>query len=286
MPEVLCRVRNEQESGEAMSDILASIASLREFDELSRRRTLVHDRHSVAQLLTTLVFLFVVASYNRTALFPLVPLVLYPLIVFLFSDTPTRPVFRRLLFVGPLIIGIGILNPLLDRELILLGGLAVNRGWITFLAILFKGALTVTAALLLIATTGMNRLAAAMRAIRIPRLFVLVFFLTFRYISVLGEELARSLRAYSLRAPTQKGVRLHAWGSLVGQMLLRAFDRADRVYQAMLVRGFTGEYAVGNSKPFRITDLAWLTGWVAFFLFCRLVDIPAAISSLLNGVFT
>lgn len=274
-----------------MSDILASIASLREFDELSRRRSLVHQTNSVAQLLTTLVFLVVIASFDRFSFFRLFPLILYPLLLFILSDTPARPVLKRLLIVEPLIVGIGILNPLLDREVVFLGSLLISRGWITFFAILLKGALTVTTALLLIATTGMNRLAAAMRTVRIPRLFVLVFFLTFRYVSVLGEELSRSLRAYSLRAPTQRGIRIHAWGSLIGQMLLRAFDRADRVYQAMLVRGFHGEYPIGmhaaaGSQRFHPSDLLWMVGWMLFFVLCRLVDIPEAIGSLLTGVFS
>jgi cobalt/nickel transport system permease protein len=269
-----------------MSDILASIASMREFDELSRRGTVIHRLNSVANLLTMLSFLIVIASFGRYDLFRLFPLILYPVLVFIWSETPMRPILKRLLFVEPLIIGIGILNPLFDREMVLLGSLAVSRGWITFLAILLKGALTVTVALLLIATTGMNRLAAAMRTIRIPKLFVLVFFLTFRYIAVLGEELSRSLRAYKLRAPNQRGIRVNAWGSLIGQMLLRAFDRADRVYQAMTLRGFSGEYVVGSSQRFRFTDAAWMLVWLLFFLLCRIVDIPLAIGSLLIGVFS
>ena len=159
-------------------------------------------------------------------------------------------------------------------------GLPVARGWITLFVILLKGTLAVSAALLLIATTGMNRLAAAMRSLRVPRLFVTVFFLTFRYIGVLGEELARVLRAYDLRAPGQRGITPRAWGSLLGQMLLRAFARAERIHAAMTVRGFRGEYPLGGARNFSLPDLAWLLAWLGFFLFCRLVDIPAAIGAL------
>ena len=267
-----------------MSDILSSIASLREFDELARRQTVIHQQNSVAKLLTTLSFLVVIASFDRYDLFRLFPLVLYPALIFIWSDTPLRPIMKRLLFVEPFIIGIGVLNPLLDREAVLIGGLSVSRGWITFFAILLKGALTVTAALLLISTTGVNRLAGAMRTIRIPKLFVLVIFLTFSYISVLGEELSRSLRAYALRAPTHRGVRFNAWGSLIGQILLRTFDRADRVYQAMTLRGFSGEYPIGIAQRFRWSDLVWMLAWISFFIICRVVDIPVAIGSLLTGV--
>lgn len=80
----------------------------------------------------------------------------------------------------------------------------MSRGWITFASILLKSLLTITAALILICTTGMDKLAAGLRMLKVPRLFVLQLLLTYRYISVLIEEVSRSIRAYKLRAPSKK----------------------------------------------------------------------------------
>ena len=48
--------------------------------------------------------------------------------------------------------------------------------------------------------------------------------------------------AYALRAPGQKGIKMKDMGSFTGQLILRSFDRAERVYQAMKCRGFHGVY--------------------------------------------
>jgi len=69
------------------------------------------------------------------------------------------------------------------------------------------------------------------------------------------------LRAYMLRSPLQNenGIHIKDWGAFAGQLVLRTFDRAQRVYQAMCVRGFTGEYNTGERislKP-RILYTLW-----------------------------
>jgi cobalt/nickel transport system permease protein len=130
----------------------------------------------------------------------------------------------------------------------------------------------------------MDRLASALRMLKIPRLFVLQLLLTYRYISVLMEEVARILRAYSLRAPGQKGVHRSAWGSLAGQLILRTFDRAQRVYEAMCLRGFTGEYYMVGYGRIKIRDFAYLAGWVSFFVIAKIYNIPMLMGSLLTGV--
>ena len=58
------------------------------------------------------------------------------------------------------------------------------------------------------------------------------------------------------------------------------YARAERIHAAMTVRGFRGEYPLGGARNFSLPDLAWLLAWLGFFLFCRLVDIPAAIGAL------
>ncbi|MEQ8202062.1 MAG: energy-coupling factor transporter transmembrane component T, partial [Syntrophomonadaceae bacterium] len=151
-------------------------------------------------------------------------------------------------------------------------------------SIFIKCILTVAAGVLLIATTGMEELGAALRMLRVPRIFVLQLLLTYRYISVLGEETARMLRAYSLRAPGQKGVKLEAWGSFAGSLLLRSYDRAQRIYAAMCLRGFAGDYNTGRTAPAGRQDFIFVAGWLAFFAAARLYDLPAWLGSLLTGV--
>lgn len=267
-----------------MLNIMNSIYDIRLLDDLARRETSIHRLHPLAKLLTTAVYLIVVVSFDRYEISRLLPLFFYPILIFAFAEIPVKPILKRLLWVEPFVIGIGILNPVFDPQMITFAGIEISRGWITFLSIFTKGSLTVIAALLLIAVTGMDKLAEALRMLRVPKVFVLQLLLTYRYISVLMEEVGTTLRAYSLRAPGQKGIQRHAWGSLVGQMFLRTFDRAQRVYQAMILRGFTGEYITGSNSKMRLADFAFLAGWSLFFIIIRIFDLPMLLGLIVTGV--
>lgn len=257
---------------------------MRLLEELARKETSIHKIHPLMKLLTTVIYLIVTVSFSRYEIIGLLPLLFYPVIVFTFAELPLAPILKRILLVEPFIIGIGILNPFFDHQTIIIGGLVLSRGWITFLSIFIKCGLTVTAAILLLATTGMDKLAAALRMLKVPKLFVLQLLLTYRYISVLMEEVARTLRAYSLRAPQQKGVHRSVWGSLAGQLILRTFERAQRVYQAMCLRGFTGEYNTGNHPKFKTLDYVYMFLWILFFIIARICNIPILIGVFLTGV--
>lgn len=271
------------EEGISLAKIQESIYDLRLLDELARDSNPINDLHPLVKLTTTAVFLGVVVSYDRYQVSGLMPLLLYPVVIYALSSLPLSQVLKRIGWVLPLLIGIGIFNPLFDNNQVYLLGRTVSAGWLTFLSILLKGVLTVAAAVLLIATTGIDRLGWAMRMIKIPKLLVLQLLLTYRYIAVLGEELARMLRAYSLRAPGQKGIKAEVWGSFAGGLLLRSFDRAQRVYAAMVLRGFDGDYHVGQLRPASRHDVVFMVGWSLYFVVVRMVDIPVWLGSILVG---
>lgn len=258
---------------DAMSKIVDSIYNIRLLDDLARKNTSIHRLHPVSKLLTTIIYLIVVASFNRYEISGLLPFVFYPMVLILLAELPVMPIFKRLLMVQPLIIGIGILNPIFDP-----------RGWITFASIMIKSGLTITVCLVLVSTTGLNKIAQALRTLKVPSIFVLQLLLTFRYISVLIEELARMLRAYSLRAPQQKGVRLKDSGSFAGQLLLRTFDRAQRVYDSMRLRGFNGEYHSYGKSNITWKDILYFISWSLFFIIARVYNIPAFLGLLFEGV--
>ncbi len=267
-----------------MSNVIKSLYNMRLMDDLAGKETSIHRLHPLVKLLTTLIYLTVVVSFGRYEISSLLTFVFYPVLIFALAELPVAPILKRVLIVQPLIIGIGILNPLFDQHIMIIGGIAISRGWVTFLSIFIKCGLTVTASILLIATTGMDKLGAALRMIKVPKIFVLQLLLTYRYITVLIEEASRMQRAYSLRAPREKGIRLSVWGSFAGQLILRTFDRAERVYQSMSLRGFSGEYNTGDIPKITFKDFAYLASWSLFFIIVRIYNIPMLIGSLFTGV--
>jgi len=266
-----------------MSKLSNSLSEIRLLDELAKRESPVHRLHPVAKILTTVIYLTVVISFGRDEVSGLLPFILYPVLIFAVTEMPVLPFFKRLLLVSPLLLGIGILNPVFARQTVSLAGFEFSQGWLTFLSIMLKGSLTVIAGLLLIATTGMDKLAAGLRALKIPKAFVLQLLLTYRYIYVLIEEVSMLQRAYYLRAPGQKGIYFSVWGSLAGQVLLRTIDRSQRLYHAMILRGFRGEYHMGKQAWFSLKDNVYILGWALFFVVCRLYDLPVLFGNWLLG---
>lgn len=267
-----------------MSDISKSLQNIKVLDSLARKESSIHALHAVAKLLTAVAFIAVLASFERYEVVRLLPFIFYPVVLFAASHIPMGLVFRRVLYVLPLIVFIGIFNPIFDTKVFMVGGQPVTGGWLTFASLVLKSVLIVTTGLLLIATTGMDGIAGALRTLRVPRVFVLQLVLTYRYIGVLLEEAGRSVRAYSLRSPGQKGVHPRAWGSFAGMLLLRTFARAQRVYDAMLCRHFDGEYHTGRVKRFQLKDALWTVLWTAAFILFRVYDIPALLGQMLSGV--
>jgi cobalt/nickel transport system permease protein len=118
----------------------------------------------------------------------------------------------------------------------------------------------------LASTTTFPNLLMAMRAIKIPRLLVSVFGLMWRYLFVLVDEALRLMRARTARSghSDQPGLKTGgslAWrakvtGGMAGSLFLRGFERGDRIYMAMLSRGYDGET---RALPMpRISRANWL----------------------------
>jgi cobalt/nickel transport system permease protein len=265
---------------------LESVAhDLRRLDELAAQKTVIHRLDPLSKLLTTLVFIVTVASFHKYDVTGLLPMVLFPVVLQNLSELPARYLLQRMLIAAPFVFFIGVFNPLFDHlPLIQVGSVIISGGWVSFVSIMIRFALSVIAALILIATSGFDEVCAALFRLKIPRAFVVQLLFMYRYLSVLIEETARMVRAHSLRSIPGQGIQYKIWGSLVGQLLLRTIDRAERIYQAMLCRGFTGEIRLMRSNKTRPSDIIYFLGWSCFFVIVRLYNIPQFLGSLLTGV--
>jgi cobalt/nickel transport system permease protein len=77
---------------------------------------------------------------------------------------------------------------------------------------------------------------------------------------------------------------LRTYGSLIGNLLLRSMERAERVYRAMVARGFDGEIRVLRRSSFRWTDIGFVCGWLAFFIIARVWNLADGMGLLLTRI--
>lgn len=126
---------------------------------------------------------------------------------------------------------------------------ATDAGLLRFISIVIRSWLSVQMAILLTATSQFPDLIHALRHLRVPPVLVSIISFMYRYLFVLGDEAMRLVRARQSRSARLTGHpsggsipwRAQVTGNMAGQLFLRSYERSDRVYAAMLSRGYSGE---------------------------------------------
>lgn len=223
-----------------MSKNESALNEIHFIDELNDIHSFVRECSPLSKLFITILYLLLVISTNKYNLEKTIILILYPIIIYCISNIKMIVCFSKLRYILPILIFVGIFNPLLDKQIIYPYG--ISGGVISMITLMLKGIYCLLASFILIATTSIEELCLALRKIKCPKILVSLFLLTFRYITVLLEEVDIMLTSYKLRAPNQNGLHISTWGSFLGQLLLRTIDKADMLYQSMLLRGYDGEF--------------------------------------------
>jgi len=266
-----------------MAALESAFLNLGHIETLARKQSKIHQLDPRAKLLTTLIFIITVMSFNRYDLSGVIPFFLYPVMILIIGDLPLIYLVKRFVIVLPFILFIGILNPIIDQNIIMkIGSFSISGGWVSFFSILIRAVLTVFAALTLIATTGFHEICIAMEKIGIPNLFAAQLLFVYRYLFVLIDEASRMVRAKSLRSFSRKGNGLKEWSSIIGHLILRTVDRARRIHLAMLSRGFDGEIRLAHKYVFQLKDILYVLGWTSLFMLMRIFNFSILTGNILQ----
>ena len=137
-------------------------------------------------------------------------------------------------------------------------------GLIRFLSILVRSWLAVQSAILLTAVTSFPNILWALGSLKFPRVLVSTIGFMYRYLFVMADEMTRMMRARASRSARIPGAsrRSVLWqgkvaGAMVGNLFLRALERSERVYAAMLSRGYDG--CVRSLTHFQMRQWDWVS---------------------------
>jgi cobalt/nickel transport system permease protein len=143
------------------------------------------------------------------------------------------------------------------------------------ISIVWRAAASIIAISLLTSTTPFPKLLAAFQSLRAPAIILALLAFLYRFIYILFDELeridiGRKSRTFSNRL--KLGWRARGW--MLGTFLIRSIEKSERVYQAMLARGFTGKIvSAGNECAASAADIAIA---IAAILLCIVIRIGAA----------
>lgn len=135
-----------------------------------------------------------------------------------------------------------------------IGPFQVSRpGVMLCLKITLKSISILSILIALIATTPLPVIGSALHRLGVPGKLVYLLVMTYRYIFVIENEYRRLMRAARIRG-FKPGTNIHSYKTfayLTGMIFIRASARAERVYHAMLCRGFNGRFhTLGPIAPY------------------------------------
>ncbi|MBV5297458.1 MAG: cobalt ECF transporter T component CbiQ [Rhodoferax sp.] len=267
-----------------MSSISQALRDFQSLESLAAQDSVLSALDARAKILVTLGFIVTVVSFDRYAVAALLPLALFPVILAALGNIPERVIGRSVLLAAPFAVMLGALNPFFDQQVVLqVAGYGITGGWLSFASILVRFVLTVSAGLILVASTGFAPLCAGLGRLGLPQVLTTQLLLLHRYAGVLANEAARMSQARELRA-NGRALPLAVYGPLLGHLLLRALQRAQRIHQAMLARGFDGQLHRSASLAWQRRDTLFLGACLLGFVLARQLDLAHLMGVLVLGI--
>ena len=219
----------------------------------------VHRLAPECKVVATVLFVLAVVATPREAFwaFGLDAAVLVA--VALAARVPLRRWLRRCLVEVPFLVFAVFLPFLGTAPFVQVGPLTLSEpGLWGAWNIAVKGTIGVAASALLIATTTVPDLLRALERLRVPRPVVAIATFMIRYGEVLSADLARMRIARIARGDDPRWIwQVRALARTAGALFVRAYERGERVYVAMLARGYG--FGVPRAGGNRTSGRSWAT---------------------------
>jgi len=196
-------------------------------DRYSRLSSPIHRLPAGLKLAAGLALVLVTVTISGAAWVWFVAMAVVLAAVVTHSRVPAVFVLRRLLVLEPFVLGVSLLALLQPDGLHIFGVLVI------------KSTLCLLTMIVISSTTPFAALLQVLRRLRVPAILVTTLALLYRYLFVLVDEAQRIERARASR--TLVPSRIRTWrllGSGLGMLFVRSSERAERIYAAMLARGW------------------------------------------------
>lgn len=204
---------------------------------------------------TMLVLIFTIAVINKFSL--LIASFLLAFIIIAISHIPWGFIFKRLMPVSIFLFPFFIIMPLRHSP----GGVYFSLAGLRLAAFIYMKAITIVVLVIgMMGTTPFNDSMKALEYLKVPPVFVQMVLFSYRYLFVFFLEIGRMNTAMKARN-FEKKFDMHTIktvGNFVGTLLVRSFERTERIYQAMLSRGYEGK--IITFFDYQISNMDYVKG--------------------------
>jgi cobalt/nickel transport system permease protein len=238
-------------------------------DEYSHLNSFIHRLDPRTKLIAILAFVLAVVVTPASNWHLFIAYFCVLVIMLALSKLPPLYVLKRSLVIIPFVLLVAIFIPFFKQ-----GQVAVSYniwlwqisitydGLLVLANVLIKSWLCILALILVSSTTKLDDLLKGLRQLGAPRVVILIVSFMYRYIFVLVDEVmrlkqARDSRNFGGSWPHH----MKTIGNILGTLFIRSYERGERVYAAMLARGFDGQVRNLRNLKFGKADLYFGTAF-------------------------
>lgn len=226
-------------------------------DKYSGLDSPIHHLDARTKILSLFCLVVICVSTPPTAYLAFLACFLLLVTAVALSRVPPGYILKRSLIIVPFVLMVAVFIPFLKPNGTVgssynlgIGSLTVySSGLLVLWNVLIKSYIAVLSMILLSSTTPFSKLLRGFEQLHIPKIFIMLASFAYRYIFVLVDETERMKRARDARCYGGKWLwHSKTIGQMIGTLFLRSYERAERVYVAMVSRGFRGTTASALGK--------------------------------------
>lgn len=206
------------------------------------------------------ILIFAIAFIQNIQLMPFVLLV--SIVYFLLSKIPFSFLITRLRYPGIFLLMVAIIFPFFSGLTVLyqIGFVKIySEGLIAFLLIASKFVSIMIFAVLLFGTSSVLSTIRALQQLRFPHILVDMLLMTYRYLFEISNDFRKmqlAMRMKNFHATHLNFHTLNQLAALAGTMLIRSYEKSEKIYKAMILRGYASQEVShsGESKSYSKYD--------------------------------
>ena len=162
--------------------------------------------------------------------FTALPILSVLIIILIISRVPVINVLKRTLVILPIVLPVIILNSIF-----------MESGLKHSMILSVRSFLSIFSLILLVSVTRFSDIMKTLSSWHVPRIVIMILSFMYRYFFLLTGEMEKMIRAVKLRSGGSQGVRIiRIYSQILAILFIKSYERAERVYQAMLMRGYDG----------------------------------------------
>lgn len=237
-------------------------------DKYSDRDSVIHRLDPRTKFIVTVLFILAVVLMLQAAWLGFICYLAILALITICSRVPVFYILKRSLLILPFVGIVAISVPFIKQGEIIWSiniwswTISVTRdGLEVFFTILAKACLSAVSLVLLVSTTKVVDLLKGLEQLRVPNILIMIISFMYRYIFVLTDDIMRMKQARDSRNfGGSRKWQIKTLGNIIGTLFVRSYERGERVYSAMLSRGYDGHTRTLRVFKFNTADFVFGIG--------------------------